>query len=136
MASSPSGGGPPGSEAAHFSDNLKGFVLAVASSLFIGSSFIFKKKGLRRSGSCGSGAGEFANPHPSLLLHYPSYADVGRGGFPVKLWEAMDISGSRSGGWDCSQVSIRPFPAAPLLSFQSLFGELTSGFAFPNPLLQ
>ncbi|CAA7405264.1 unnamed protein product [Spirodela intermedia] len=56
MAFSPSGGGPPGSEVAHFSDNLKGFVLAVASSLFIGSSFIFKKKGLRRSGSCGSGA--------------------------------------------------------------------------------
>ncbi|CAA6668417.1 unnamed protein product [Spirodela intermedia] len=56
MAFSPSGGGPPGSEVAHFSDNLKGFVLAVASSLFIGSSFIFKKKGLRRSGSCGGGA--------------------------------------------------------------------------------
>lgn len=30
-------------------DNLKGFVLALLSSLFIGSSFIIKKKGLRRA---------------------------------------------------------------------------------------
>lgn len=30
-------------------DNLKGFVLALLSSFFIGSSFIIKKKGLRRA---------------------------------------------------------------------------------------
>ncbi|KAI4369290.1 hypothetical protein MLD38_017748 [Melastoma candidum] len=33
-----------------YSSNLKGFILAVVSSAFIGSSFIIKKKGLRRAG--------------------------------------------------------------------------------------
>ncbi|CAH9087934.1 unnamed protein product [Cuscuta europaea] len=37
--------------------NLIGFVLAVASSVFIGSSFIIKKKGLQRAGASGSRAG-------------------------------------------------------------------------------
>lgn len=37
--------------------NLVGFVLAVASSAFIGSSFIIKKKGLQRAGASGSRAG-------------------------------------------------------------------------------
>ncbi|KAF7840171.1 putative magnesium transporter NIPA6 [Senna tora] len=40
-----------------YSSNLKGFVLALASSAFIGSSFIIKKKGLRRAGSNGLRAG-------------------------------------------------------------------------------
>lgn len=40
-----------------FDDNLKGFILAVASSAFIGSSFILKKKGLKRAGSAGARAG-------------------------------------------------------------------------------
>ncbi|KAJ4966295.1 hypothetical protein NE237_018144 [Protea cynaroides] len=35
------------------SDNLKGFILAVVSSAFIGSSFIIKKKGLKRAGASG-----------------------------------------------------------------------------------
>ncbi|KAL6219719.1 hypothetical protein ACLB2K_007478 [Fragaria x ananassa] len=35
------------------SSNLKGFILAVVSSAFIGSSFIIKKKGLRRAGNNG-----------------------------------------------------------------------------------
>ncbi|XP_022156320.1 probable magnesium transporter NIPA6 isoform X1 [Momordica charantia] len=38
------------------SDNLKGFVLAMCSSAFIGSSFIIKKLGLRRAGASGSRA--------------------------------------------------------------------------------
>lgn len=38
------------------SDNLKGFILAVASSAFIGSSFIIKKKGLKRAGASGASA--------------------------------------------------------------------------------
>ncbi|KAJ0097666.1 hypothetical protein Patl1_28101 [Pistacia atlantica] len=33
-----------------YSNNLKGFLLAVVSSAFIGSSFIIKKKGLRKAG--------------------------------------------------------------------------------------
>ncbi|KAK4264633.1 hypothetical protein QN277_025785 [Acacia crassicarpa] len=40
-----------------FSSNLKGFVLAFISSAFIGSSFIIKKKGLRRAGANGVRAG-------------------------------------------------------------------------------
>ncbi|MBA0614276.1 hypothetical protein Godav_014590, partial [Gossypium davidsonii] len=46
------------------SDNLKGVILAVASSAFIGSSFILKKKGLKRGGASGIRAvimGEIAN---------------------------------------------------------------------------
>ncbi|XP_023640507.1 probable magnesium transporter NIPA6 isoform X2 [Capsella rubella] len=39
------------------SDNGKGLILAVASSVFIGSSFILKKKGLKRAGAIGTRAG-------------------------------------------------------------------------------
>lgn len=41
------------------SDNSKGLILAVASSAFIGTSFILKKKGLKRAGSNGTRAGCF-----------------------------------------------------------------------------
>ncbi|KAL4183291.1 hypothetical protein AMTRI_Chr11g97460 [Amborella trichopoda] len=36
-----------------YTDNLKGFILAVVSSAFIGASFIIKKKGLKRAGASG-----------------------------------------------------------------------------------
>ncbi|XP_021679236.2 probable magnesium transporter NIPA6 [Hevea brasiliensis] len=39
------------------SDNSKGLILAVASSAFIGASFILKKKGLKRAGAAGTRAG-------------------------------------------------------------------------------
>ncbi|XP_062177588.1 probable magnesium transporter NIPA6 isoform X2 [Alnus glutinosa] len=39
------------------SDNVKGLILAVASSVFIGTSFIVKKKGLKRAGAAGTRAG-------------------------------------------------------------------------------
>ncbi|KAJ0076684.1 hypothetical protein Patl1_36097 [Pistacia atlantica] len=39
------------------SDNSMGLILAVASSAFIGSSFILKKKGLKRAGAAGTRAG-------------------------------------------------------------------------------
>ncbi|XP_047340841.1 probable magnesium transporter NIPA4 [Impatiens glandulifera] len=38
-------------------DNIKGLVLALSSSLFIGASFIVKKKGLKKAGACGIRAG-------------------------------------------------------------------------------
>lgn len=41
------------------SDNIKGLVLALSSSLFIGASFIVKKKGLKRAGASGLRAGDF-----------------------------------------------------------------------------
>lgn len=40
------------------SDNIKGLVLAISSSLFIGASFIVKKKGLKRAGASGLRAGD------------------------------------------------------------------------------
>ncbi|KAF8405797.1 hypothetical protein HHK36_007874 [Tetracentron sinense] len=46
------------------SDNIKGLVLALSSSLFIGASFIVKKKGLKKAGASGIRAvivGELAN---------------------------------------------------------------------------
>ncbi|KAJ8441594.1 hypothetical protein Cgig2_023747 [Carnegiea gigantea] len=45
-------------------DNIKGLVLAISSSFFIGASFIVKKKGLKKAGATGTGAvvvGEVAN---------------------------------------------------------------------------
>lgn len=39
-------------------DNSMGLILAVASSAFIGSSFILKKKGLKRAGASGTRAGQ------------------------------------------------------------------------------
>jgi hypothetical protein len=42
------------------SDNEKGLALAVSSSLFIGASFIIKKKGLKRAGVSGVRAGRFS----------------------------------------------------------------------------
>ncbi|XP_072950798.1 probable magnesium transporter NIPA4 isoform X2 [Typha angustifolia] len=39
------------------SDNIKGLVLALSSSIFIGASFIVKKKGLRKAGEAGVRAG-------------------------------------------------------------------------------
>ena len=41
------------------SDNLKGLILAMGSSAFIGSSFILKKKGLKRAAARGTRAGQF-----------------------------------------------------------------------------
>lgn len=56
--------------AARYADNMKGLILAVLSSAFIGASFIVKKKGLRRAGSSGSSAGECfaAKPNPKFTL--------------------------------------------------------------------
>jgi hypothetical protein len=58
-------------------DNIKGLVLALSSSLFIGASFIIKKKGLKKAASSGVRAGTlslFPSPVPTpcacLLLQY------------------------------------------------------------------
>lgn len=39
------------------SDNIKGLILALSSSFFIGASFIVKKKGLKKAGASGVRAG-------------------------------------------------------------------------------
>ena len=46
------------------SDRNKGLVLAVSSSIFIGASFIVKKKGLREAGRTGIRAGAIAIEPP------------------------------------------------------------------------
>lgn len=51
------GGREKASEGMGVSDNSKGLILAVLSSAFIGSSFILKKKGLKRAGANGTRAG-------------------------------------------------------------------------------
>ena len=49
-------------------DNIKGLILALSSSLFIGSSFIIKKKGLKKAGASGIRAGTtILNP---FLIHH------------------------------------------------------------------
>lgn len=48
------------------SDQTKGLVLALGSSVFIGSSFIVKKKGLQRAGSTGLRAGADEGGHAGL----------------------------------------------------------------------
>lgn len=47
-----------GTESGLSSSNLKGCLLALVSSAFIGASFIIKKKGLKRAGASGARAGE------------------------------------------------------------------------------
>lgn len=41
-------------------DNIKGLILALSSSLFIGASFIVKKKGLKKAGASGIRAGGYS----------------------------------------------------------------------------
>ncbi|KAL6009290.1 hypothetical protein ACLOJK_022518 [Asimina triloba] len=41
-------------------DNIRGLVLALSSSFFIGASFIIKKKGLKKAGATGVSAGLYA----------------------------------------------------------------------------
>lgn len=43
------------------SDNIKGLILALSSSVFIGASFIVKKKGLKKAGASGIRAGNLPN---------------------------------------------------------------------------
>ncbi|KAH0897647.1 hypothetical protein HID58_047215 [Brassica napus] len=57
MAESGGGGGWRDSYRGMSSDNIKGLVLAISSSLFIGASFIVKKKGLKKAGATGTRAG-------------------------------------------------------------------------------
>lgn len=45
------------------SDNTRGLILAMVSSAFIGSSFILKKKGLKRAAAAGTRAGEIYRSH-------------------------------------------------------------------------
>ena len=52
------------------SENSKGLILAMASSAFIGSSFILKKKGLKRAGATGARAGLWLPPTNYYYYYY------------------------------------------------------------------
>jgi len=54
-------------------DNIKGLVLALSSSFFIGASFIVKKKGLKKAGASGVRAGELISI-PDFLHIYRDIA--------------------------------------------------------------
>ncbi len=81
------------------SDRNKGLVLAVSSSIFIGASFIVKKKGLRAAGATGIRAGStpdravvtvVMHGHDKLSRVYIAY-DAGSGGYSYlskPLWWA------------------------------------------------
>lgn len=73
-----------------FNDQVTGLVLAVSSSIFIGASFIIKKKGLQKAGSTGLRAGVLWYIHSTCVtLH------TGLGGYSYlaqPLWWAGMIS--------------------------------------------
>lgn len=50
------------------SDNTRGLILAIVSSLFIGASFILKKKGLRRAAAAGTRAGGECSIYGTFFL--------------------------------------------------------------------
>ena len=52
-------------------DNIKGLLLALSSSLFIGASFIVKKKGLKKAGASGVRAGEGPSLWAAAALPLP-----------------------------------------------------------------
>lgn len=57
------------------SDNVKGLVLALSSSVFIGASFIVKKKGLKKAGASGIRAGN-APSFTSFVFILCSYTSI------------------------------------------------------------
>jgi hypothetical protein len=62
----------------HIPDQAKGIALAVSSSLFIGASFIIKKKGLKIASATGVRAGKLheLSPPPSAVTHVASVITV------------------------------------------------------------
>lgn len=76
MAESGGGGGWRDSYKGMSSDNIKGLVLALSSSLFIGASFIVKKKGLKKAASTGTRAGnksEFWNRNLASVMWFQGF---------------------------------------------------------------
>lgn len=85
-----------------YSSNLTGFILAVVSGAFIGSSFIIKKKGLQRASLNGTPASQLHFFHLSYLLND---AVIFLTNYPLQVSEAMVIFYSLFGGSECLPVS-------------------------------
>lgn len=58
-------------------DNVTGLVLAVSSSVFIGSSFIIKKMGLKKAGNTGKRAGSSPLICSFLLFYFHGMVSSG-----------------------------------------------------------
>lgn len=69
------------------SDNIKGLVLALSSSIFIGASFIIKKKGLKKSGVSGVRAGLYALFLVLYMFLYVCVSGFRADGVFVKVFE-------------------------------------------------
>jgi hypothetical protein len=79
---------PPNAGGDLFAANLTGALLALASSAFIGVSFIVKKKGLRRAGAAGARAGD----RPFLLCRRRPKGAAGRHQFVAVIEDSFPIS--------------------------------------------
>lgn len=84
-------------------DNINGVILAVSSSIFIGSSFIIKKKGLKKAGASGVRAGELSFIHSQVLeiktsilnlisVNHPRLGEGGYGYLKEPWWWAGMIT--------------------------------------------
>ena len=84
------------------SDNINGLILAVSSSIFIGSSFIIKKKGLKKAGASGVRAG--LCPWIQTSVFAILVVNVFLVDYQVK--EGMDTCMNHGGGLEWLQVSL------------------------------
>ncbi|KAJ4903696.1 Magnesium transporter NIPA protein [Raphanus sativus] len=124
-----SGGGWRDSYRGMSSDNVKGLVLAISSSLFIGASFIVKKKGLKKAASTGPRAGDdlgFAIIPTSLALDWSG----GGGGSDLQSAEESEfatLEASIGFHTDCGFSYIHSRLPGHLGEFLALSGERLNG---------
>ncbi len=76
-----------GAHASMSTDNQKGLALAVSSSLFIGASFIIKKKGLKRAGATGIRAGRWGMVFVGMMPDFRVSVSRGNHGMGNKSFE-------------------------------------------------
>jgi hypothetical protein len=104
--------GGAGGEQALSADNVRGIVLALISSGFIGGSFIIKKKGLRRAAAAsGIGAGPSVASSGASYRHAISFLFFSFLFFRVYNPQKNDISSLCRGWW-----ALLP-PGAPMVGW-------------------
>lgn len=87
----------PSDEGLWSTDQAKGLALALSSSIFIGSSFIIKKKGLRQAGITGLRAGEGLLRLAFSDQHASSYSSArGQGGNGISQSRSRQCSSQAS----------------------------------------
>lgn len=83
-------------------DETIGLLLALSSSIFIGASFIIKKKGLRLAGASGLRAGKLSSLCVNVRRLYAFVIALRT--CSLQALGAMRTCGSHFGGWGCAQV--------------------------------